>query len=104
ASPRRRAALCALLTPLPPLSTLFPYTTLFRSTTSLGVLAVPGTRIVVYRPTDELTRDALSRLLAGEGADARYPCREDHQRRKARSAEHTAELQSPTHPRCRLLL
>jgi len=59
------------------------YPQLTLTTTSLGVLAVPGTRIVVYRPTDELTRGAIGRLLAGEGAGARYPCWEDHQRRKA---------------------
>jgi hypothetical protein len=53
------------------------------STTSLAVLAAPGTRVVVYRPADEVTRQAIGELLAGRGAEARYPCWEDHQRRKA---------------------
>jgi transcriptional regulator with XRE-family HTH domain len=53
------------------------------TTTSLGVLTVPGTKIVVYRPADEVTRDAIASLLAGEDADARYPCWEEHQKRKA---------------------
>jgi hypothetical protein len=39
--------------------------------------------MVVYRPADELTRDAIARLLAGDGAGARYPCWEAHQRHKA---------------------
>jgi len=30
------------------------------TTTSLAVQAVPGTRIVVYRPTDEVTRIAIA--------------------------------------------
>jgi hypothetical protein len=47
------------------------------------VQAVPGTWMVVYRPADEVTRDAIARLLTGEGADAQYPCWEAHQRRKA---------------------
>jgi transcriptional regulator with XRE-family HTH domain len=53
------------------------------TTTSLAVQAVPGTRMVVYRPADELTRDAIARLLAGEGTGARYPCWAAHQEHKA---------------------
>jgi hypothetical protein len=53
------------------------------TTTSLAVQAVPGTRMVVYRPADEVTRDAIAGLLTGEGAGARYPCWEAHQQRKA---------------------
>ena len=59
------------------------YPRLALTTTSLAVQAVPGTRMVVYRPADELTRDAIARLLAGDGAGARYPCWEAHQRHKA---------------------
>jgi len=59
------------------------YPRLALTTTSLAVQAVPGTRMVVYRPADEMTRDAITRLLAGEGADARYPCWKAHQQRKA---------------------
>jgi len=59
------------------------YPKLTLTTTSLAVQAVPGTRMVVYRPADEVTRDAITRLLAGEGKDAKYPCWEAHQRRKA---------------------
>src|SRR5436305_8474946 len=63
----------------PPRSTLFPYTTLFRS---------PGA-------------DLLLRLLGGIGVEgvARRVDRHDH-----RSEEHTSELQSRPHLVCRLLL
>src|SRR5256885_12442333 len=65
----------------PPRSTLFPYTTLFRS---LGRgFAVVGTS------TDAGTRVWLS---AGEGPA------------ETRSEEHTSELQSPCNLVCRLLL
>ena len=59
------------------------YPKLTLTTTSLAVQAVPGTRMVVYRPADEVTRAAISKLLAGAGTDARYPCWAEHQRRKA---------------------
>jgi transcriptional regulator with XRE-family HTH domain len=59
------------------------YPKLTLTTTSLAVQAVPGTRMVVYRPADEVTSDAIARLLAGEGAGAQYPCWEAHQQRKA---------------------
>src|SRR5690554_7006030 len=80
----------------PPRSTLFPYTTLFRSGQ-----AAPG------RPG------------RGRGLDAAVVCRPDpvahrrgaHARRlvregrcRARSEEHTSELQSRPHLVCRLLL
>ncbi|HLQ54835.1 MAG TPA: helix-turn-helix transcriptional regulator [Streptosporangiaceae bacterium] len=48
------------------------------TTTSLAVLAAPGTRIIVYTPVDETTRIAVGQLLAGQGADARYPCWTQH--------------------------
>ncbi len=43
-------------------------------TNSLAVLAAPGTRMVVYTPADDTTRRAIASLIAGEGADARFPC------------------------------
>ena len=53
------------------------------TTTSLAVPAVPGTRIVVYRPADEVTREAIASLLTGQGIDVHYPCWEFHQQRAA---------------------
>src|ERR1017187_7843500 len=58
----------------PPRSTLFPYTTLFRSLIARSALGHPGTR-----------RSRWSRWLL-------------------RSEEHTSELQSPMYLVCRLLL
>jgi hypothetical protein len=48
------------------------------TTTSLAVLAAPGTRIIVYTPVDETTRIAVGQLLADQNADARYPCWTQH--------------------------
>src|SRR5947208_6106780 len=64
----------------PPISTLFPYTTLFRSPSN-----GPTTR--------ELARAVQRDLLPQEVA---LHC--------TRSEEHTSELQSPDHLVCRLLL
>src|SRR5258708_28821022 len=65
----------------PPRSTLFPYTTLFRSQRD-----ELGRTIVARRPALEEGADALVRSAV------------------ARSEEHTSELQSPDHLVCRLLL
>jgi transcriptional regulator with XRE-family HTH domain len=59
------------------------------TTTSLAVLAVPDTRVVVYTPADEVTRDAIGALLRGEGAAARFPCWDSHQRRREELAKHS---------------
>jgi transcriptional regulator with XRE-family HTH domain len=48
------------------------------TTNSLAVLAVPGTRVVVYTPADEPTRRAVTSLVAGDGAGARFPCWDAH--------------------------
>src|SRR5690348_17783939 len=76
----------------PPTSTLFPYTTLFRSQRrGAGELQVqPGHRQAVL---DLLVRVQLRAVVRpGQG--------EHHDR----SEEHTSELQSPVHLVCRLLL
>src|SRR3712207_7308565 len=83
----------------PPRSTLFPYTTLFRSAPRVhedgGVGAVPHERRV--RPLAE------RRLAQGRraGGDERH--REDDET-GGRSEEHTSELQSRQYLVCRLLL
>src|SRR5690348_18167340 len=63
----------------PPRSTLFPYTTLFRSR-----------RVAARDPR--------------RGCAAHRRRRPDRARPPARSEEHTSELQSPVHLVCRLLL
>src|SRR2546427_5675902 len=72
----------------PPRSTLFPYTTLFRSGSALGVDAngVPVAVGQIYDPF------SVKRLA--NGAAVRDP----------RSEEHTSELQSQSNLVCRLLL
>src|SRR5256885_8938024 len=89
----------------PPRSTLFPYTTLFRSNTE---------RPRVYPPRDGSKRGARRRVLVdpignhqhtfprcaravGRGARSRA-------QGSGRSEEHTSELQSPCNLVCRLLL
>src|SRR5690348_17364890 len=68
----------------PPRSTLFPYTTLFRSVVADGGGGV--------------RRHGAGAVL--EGDQAQVGCPGDH----GRSEEHTSELQSPVHLVCRLLL
>src|SRR5258708_30540165 len=84
----------------PPRSTLFPYTTLFRSSAGLverrrnptnarvlnAYLTRTGTR--KRRVVSSQVRELEARLLSG----------------LTRSEEHTSELQSPDHLVCRLLL
>src|SRR2546429_1608880 len=86
----------------PPRSTLFPYTTLFRSLLALpragrGRRAADGRRL-----RDRL--DALRRSDPGRDPDAGQPERDARARDPARSEEHTSELQSRLHLVCRLLL
>src|SRR2546425_8890866 len=76
----------------PPRSTLFPYTTLFRSMMLPGTSDIPIVRI--------FTRGGYRELLhAGARISSRYPPRV-----KIRSEEHTSELQSLAYLVCRLLL
>src|SRR2546429_1519982 len=72
----------------PPRSTLFPYTTLFRSRLSEGLAEKGGGS----RAPDS------SRFLE------HLPDLESVQKRLGRSEEHTSELQSRLHLVCRLLL
>src|SRR5258705_1485269 len=68
----------------PPRSTLFPYTTLFRSNTGFRFRAAPG-------------RERLEKK-------GPYAPLERNGRNPTRSEEHTSELQSLRHLVCRLLL
>src|SRR2546426_2265083 len=80
----------------PPRSTLFPYTTLFRSV-AFAVQLAPQ------------LDDACARSVAGQdlvdgiGEVPKWP-RRLHLRGFRRSEEHTSELQSPCNLVCRLLL
>src|SRR4030043_837210 len=70
----------------PPRSTLFPYTTLFRS----------GDRAAFQRPCGADSRAAMTPRSVARGKLDRVP--------PSRSEEHTSELQSRLHLVCRLLL
>src|SRR5256885_11379740 len=86
--PSRLFAFFFLMIRRPPRSTLFPYTTLFRSK-----------RLRSRRPGRETY---VRGSLAPTGAAQRCMC---HRRRGwLRSEEHTSELQSPCNLVCRLLL
>src|SRR5256885_7018120 len=74
----------------PPRSTLFPYTTLFRSQRRAleTVQALPGVKSVTMANVVPLFGGGFARSVFPEG----------------RSEEHTSELQSPCNLVCRLLL
>src|SRR2546421_7453624 len=86
----------------PPRSTLFPYTTLFRSVLPLSIpplrergsdiLALAETFLLQARSEKKLSSAAAKRLL-----DSSWPG-------NVRSEEHTSELQSRSDLVCRLLL
>src|SRR5689334_23765134 len=81
----------------PPRSTLFPYTTLFRSRGHLlhrdgARERQPAARVCGRRPRAPRTE---ARVVRGNGPGAVG---------RARSEEHTSELQSQFHLVCRLLL
>src|SRR5260370_25663401 len=81
----------------PPRSTLFPYTTLFRS---LGV--DHDIDRLVGQPEQEVRLDHLESFVhERRGIDREQSSRGD---RGARSEEHTSELQSHLNLVCRLLL
>src|SRR3712207_8379376 len=87
----------------PPRSTLFPYTTLFRSPADQEQVAADrgtGPHLAVREGSHEGVRDPLDALRAGHdgaGQDADAGG-------LARSEEHTSELQSRQYLVCRLLL
>src|SRR3712207_7698647 len=87
----------------PPRSTLFPYTTLFRS-------QVDGAMEEIGRPVASLTvrgHHFRSNASARPGRPRIAPTRCDRRRRRRqlpRSEEHTSELQSRQYLVCRLLL
>src|SRR2546429_4235558 len=75
----------------PPRSTLFPYTTLFRSLAGFGR---PGHMAGEFTFLHMMAIDSKGNLYAGETIGGR----------RVRSEEHTSELQSRLHLVCRLLL
>src|SRR5258705_9044378 len=86
----------------PPRSTLFPYTTLFRSSTRASI------------PNEASRADPGAEVDRNESETASIGCSRSRtaprrlslpgSRRRTRSEEHTSELQSLRHLVCRLLL
>src|SRR3712207_7257837 len=87
----------------PPRSTLFPYTTLFRSARRSAADAPPG-RELQRRPA--AMHRQVTDAVGPRGDDARRPFRDDARLPGPddRSEEHTSELQSRQYIVCRLLL
>src|SRR5207253_9485649 len=103
---------CYVLMPLACRSTLFPYTTLFRSRrdgagSSGRVQAAGGRREGDNRRSvaeDVPGRGARRRDLVGWLSDGAAPTASHPRDPGSRSEEHTSELQSRGHLVCRLLL
>src|SRR5260370_1826875 len=96
----------------PPRSTLFPYTTLFRSVWTLPDLAeqvqhwADEEYDTIVHPALHMTpRDAYAQSMErdGERDHKRIPY-DDRFKKATRSEEHTSELQSHLNLVCRLLL
>src|SRR5690606_41687202 len=89
--------------PTPPRSTLFPYTTLFRS-----ALEQAGTAAIRSAAVEQLVREAALHVRGNLGKKIGDKEQEIErmikQTDRARSEEHTSELQSRENLVCRLLL
>src|SRR5256885_11044685 len=82
----------------PPRSTLFPYTTLFRS---IRERSRPANAIMSVPPTLGSSSSAWQQAVTSTPVNAPFA---QTNRLPARSEEHTSELQSPCNLVCRLLL
>src|SRR5256885_7972242 len=83
----------------PPRSTLFPYTTLFRSHFARRIAFVAENQEQMkHRLTEYLRGNKSKEVIEGKGRDHTHP------KLAFRSEEHTSELQSPCNLVCRLLL
>src|SRR2546422_7453726 len=86
----------------PPRSTLFPYTTLFRSAGSVEMADNNKDKPVEpAQDENQIIAERRSKLAKLREAGPAFP---NDFRRKHRSEEHTSELQSRLHLVCRLLL
>src|SRR5258708_27602830 len=88
----------------PPRSTLFPYTTLFRSLVAHDGHVGKRDQQVDRRSNLRIRRRMDRRSVRSAASDARRHSDGWRRARRARSEEHTSELQSPDHLVCRLLL
>src|SRR5205823_12430374 len=102
------------MTPPPPRSTLFPYTTLFRSRLVDELAGAPHVGLVGSRGEAERQRRQQAERLRGGQRSRQSPGVRQHagdertcgqaEQVRERSEEHTSELQSLAYLVCRLLL
>src|SRR5258708_27316505 len=87
----------------PPRSTLFPYTTLFRSFAKPGLSIARRLILIPYcifwQPIPDDPADTEGNVIDWKPGPTNLPFGV-----RGRSEEHTSELQSPDHLVCRLLL
>src|SRR5256885_2904608 len=89
----------------PPRSTLFPYTTLFRSHVIIERNNdYWGDKALVDRVIFKVVPEEGARMIALQTGDADMVLFPSPAQLPARSEEHTSELQSPCNLVCRLLL
>src|SRR5687767_15422355 len=100
----------------PPRSTLFPYTTLFRSVNSINPFRIEGQKTIIWELLQDLRWEPPDWIVVpagnlGNTSAFGKAIREARERgwiertpRLARSEEHTSELQSLAYLVCRLLL
>src|SRR3712207_6977644 len=96
---RRRLIVFFLMIRRPPRSTLFPYTTLFRSApqTNIGnVISSPEMKFVMTKSSNDSANASSAPEMMPGRVSGRVTLR--------RSEEHTSELQSRQYLVCRLLL
>src|SRR3712207_8755347 len=87
----------------PPRSTLFPYTTLFRSRGEYGFMpAVTRARASILKPGSMILQQP--HIPIPVQIRFPFPCWATRAEEAARSEEHTSELQSRQYLVCRLLL
>src|SRR5205807_8758924 len=103
----------SLMLPRPPTSTLFPYTTLFRSIIAHFLLAGSGPdadrdaiggAFHVFKIAHSKCNQIRRHLGGGRERDGVFAVSGSRRERLRRSEEHTSELQSPCNLVCRLLL
>src|SRR5438876_5799103 len=85
----------------PPRSTLFPYTTLFRSSARDSI---KGARYRSSSTTGNLMKKTSDGPTSVKCQTCGLTVQVPQPHRRRRSEEHTSELQSPVHLVCRLLL
>src|SRR5437899_4831665 len=96
----------------PPMSPLFPYTTLFRSLMQLKEVIGTIRKLQDFdipQPPDDVVMLIAATTPPPNASDAQEAVEPEHpqperQNKKPRSEEHTSELQSLRHLVCRLLL